>query len=423
MKSSLVTILLAGSLTLSGLVSWAEGNPGAAVPDNYIIQLQPGANPAAVAARHGVAPKFMYDAAINGFAGFVPPGILRQLQADPEVTMIVPDREVTAIGKPTGGGTTTGQVLPLGVKRVTGGNLYDGSGVGIAIIDTGIDLASAHLNVAGASFSAFSATAQDDNGHGTHVSGIAAAMNNSIGVVGVAAGATVYAVKVLDRSGSGSDASIIAGLNWVAQQVAAGQPIKVANMSLGRPGTAGDNQSLHDAINAVIDKGVIVVVAAGNDCGTTVAAQIPAAYDEVLAVASTTAGQGSSAYKGFPGIPADTASYFTTDGLIGGRQVDVSAPGEDQENVSRAGFLSSVGILSLKVGGGTTRMSGTSMASPHVAGIAALYAKANPAALAATIKSGIIGSGNADGWGSMPRDGVTTCYSFDGAREGIAVAY
>jgi len=419
MSNHLSSLILIGTLTLSGLTALAQGNAGAVVPGNYIVELRPGAGPAAVAARHGLAPTFVYGAAINGFAGFVPPGILRRLQADPDVAAIVPDREVAAIGKPTGGGTTTGEVLPAGVNRVTRGNAYDGTGIGIAIVDTGADLANADLNIAGTRFSAVSATAMDDNGHGTHVAGIAAAIRNSVGVVGVAPGATIYPVKVLDRSGSGTDSSIIAGLNWIVEQVNAGQKIKVANMSLGRPGTVGDNITLQAAIQNVIKAGVVVVVSAGNDCGTTVAATIPAAYPEVIAVGSTTAVQGKSGIKTFAGVTADTASYFTTDGLPGGRQVDVSAPGEDQEDVSRAGFLTSVGILSLKPGGGTIRMSGTSMASPHVAGIAALIAGANPGATASSLKSAVLGS--VDGAGALPNSGVTDCYTFDEVREGIAV--
>ena len=121
MRTHLSSLLLIGSLTLSGLTALAQGNSGGVVPDNYIVELRPGAVPAAVAARHGLAPNFVYDAAINGFAGFVPPGILRQLQADPEVAVIVPDREVFAIAKPpSGGGTTTRQpqVIPAGVQRI-----------------------------------------------------------------------------------------------------------------------------------------------------------------------------------------------------------------------------------------------------------------------------------------------------------------
>jgi len=182
-------------------------------------------------------------------------------------------------------------------------------------------------------------------------------------------------------------------------------------MSLGRPVSSDDN-AMHTAIQNVVAKGITVVVAAGNDCGSEISGQVPAGFSEVIAVASTTAKDGTKNRFGY-GIGADTASYFTSDGA----GVPISAPGEDQENVSNGYFISSVGILSTRLGGGTTRMSGTSMASPHAAGVAALLYQQSGSLSPLQVRSKIV-AGASNG-GSAPKDSPTTCYSPDGVREGV----
>ena len=396
--------------------------PAAAIPDRYIIQLVAGADAGSVAAGHGVLPQFLYQHAVRGFAGTVPPGRLAALRADSRVLHVIPDRRVTAIGKPTGGKDSGGatEIVPEGVKRIGAAPEsvgYTGSDVGVAVLDTGVDFNHGDLKTAVNAFTAFGVSAQDNNGHGTHVAGIIAASRNGRDVVGVAPNATIYAVKVLDASGSGSDAAVTAGIDWVYENAPRVSPrIRVVNMSLGRAGSIEDNPVLHAAIIRLRNSGITVVVAAGNDPSLEISQQVPSAYPEVLAIASTTAKDGTNQSRFFSGvIKADTASYFTSDG----RNVTVSAPGEDQSNITKAGFIQSVGILSTKLGGGTTRMSGTSMAAPHVAGVAALIHQKLPGFAPNDLQNLISGSASNH---SAPFDSPTSSYSFDGVREGVVDA-
>jgi subtilisin len=346
------------------------------------------------------------------------------LERHPDVLSVVPDREVEKLGKPTSSGlATAAQVVPAGVTRIgaqPGAVAFKGHGVGVAIVDTGIDFKHFDLNVADTCFTGY-ASCQDDEGHGTHVAGIVAAANNAIDVVGVAPEATLYAVKVLDRRGRGTDSTIMAGLDWIADHATTVSPaIRVVNMSLGRPGALNDNPALRGSVRAVVLAGVTVVVAAGNDSSLEVSDQVPATYPEVIAVASTTATAGSSACAGHPSpVMGGTASYFTSDGAfdsLTGIGVSVSAPGEDREDINQSCFLKSVGILSTRLGGGTVRMSGTSMAAPHVTGVVALMAEQSAVTPDDARRRLRLG---ADAVDVDPLDSPAGGYSFDGEREGI----
>ena len=219
-----------------------------------------------------------------------------------------------------------------------------GEGVIIAILDTGADSDHPDLVanlVAGAYWPAYSTSPEDDNGHGTHVSGIAAGVANNGGIFGVAPRAKIMPVKVLNAAASGSFTAISNGIIWAADHDA-----KVINMSLGG---ATYSQVQHDAVIYAYNLGVVIICAAGNSGDSTV--MYPASFAEVIAVAATDSN--------------DYWAYFSTYG----DWVDVSAPGMDI--ISSYPWYTIYGLYE--------NMDGTSQASPHVAGLAALIRKLRPA--------------------------------------------
>jgi len=216
------------------------------------------------------------------------------------------------------------------------------------------------------------------------------------------------------------------GLKWVLDNHAlAWPPITVVNMSLGRPGSLDDNPPLRSLVCLLHDAGVAVVVAAKNDPFSEVSQHVPATYPEVIAVASTTAKAGSNQCRRVSFVAeADTASYFTTDGEFDdetnaepGIGVTVSAPDERLENINKGCRLTSQGILSTQLGGGTTRKSGTSMAAPHVAGIVARLVQQGQSDVEAI--RGILRT-SADMIGEAPKYSPSTAYTSDGEQEGVA---
>jgi len=216
----------------------AEAARQRVVPDQYIVTLQPGVQPVEkarrVAAEDGAAVRHVYGAAVRGFSARLTPARLKRLQADPQVASIVPDTIVSiqAQGNPTG--IRRAEADRNGLADIgTGTNPI---AVDVAIIDTGIDLDHPDLNVVGGKNCVPGATSYDDaQGHGTHVAGTVAARDNTIGVVGVAPGARLWAVRVLGPTGQGTLSDVICGVDWVTLNH---HVIEVANMSLGGPGAA-----------------------------------------------------------------------------------------------------------------------------------------------------------------------------------------
>lgn len=294
---------------------------------------------AAKAAQGNGQLKHTYANSIRGFAIAAPAQAVARIRANnPNIKYCEQDQVVKIVqrGKPSkGGGDTSGpaQVVPWGIQRVGTVN-YTGSGRAF-VIDTGIDYDHPDLRVNTSLSRSFTRekNGDDGNGHGTHVAGTIAAVNNSVGVVGVAAGAQVVAVKVLTRSGSGSNSGVIAGVDYVAGVANAND---VANMSLG----GGVSTALDDAVKAAAaGSGAPFVLAAGNE-------------SQNANNSSPARANGPNVYTVSAFANGDSWASFSN---YGNPPVDWAEPG--------------VSIGSTYKDGGYATLSGTSMAAPHLAGI------------------------------------------------------
>lgn len=331
-----------------------------AVGSEVIIVLAAGEDPQAAAEAMGVDVTHIYTHVFNGFAGIVrePTADASQARAarkrQPKTKQIALDGPVAA----------ESQIIPTGVSRA-GVPHQDGAShldivspidADIAIIDSGIAQLP-DLNVQGGHSCVGDSNAwQDDNGHGSSVAGIAAAIDNDVGVVGVAPGARLWAVKVLDKTGGGSFSDVICGLDWVAANA---NVIDVANLSLSGQQKRGSctDQPLHIAVCAVVNAGVQVVVAAGNQ-GTNADQRVPASYPEVITVS------GIADSDGKPGGLGPKPCFAARDDMFlnftnYGPSVDIAAPGACIVSYDQYGSLGAE--------------SGTSEAAPHVAGAIANY--------------------------------------------------
>lgn len=331
-------------------------------PGGYTANL---ARAAEIAASLGVTPTHTYGAALFGFAASVPEGRLTALQNDPRVAYVEADGQMSVVA----------QTLPWGIDKIdadiSSTRAGDGAGtianVNVYIIDTGVDVGHTDLSVVGhVNFASGPNT--DCHGHGTHVAGTVAAKDNTADVVGVAPGAPVTGVKVLGCGGTGSNSNVIKGIDWVTAN--AKKPA-IANMSLG----GGAAQAVDDAVKNSANSGVFYAVAAGND-GADACNYSPAragTHNGVTTTAATDSNDNEASWSNY------------------GSCVDIWAPG--------------VSILSTRKGGGTTTMSGTSMASPHVGGGGALYLSSNTGASAATVESALKSA--ATNTGKLSKDGRT----------------
>jgi subtilisin len=349
----------------------------------YVVVLKGSAGSAEVVARRhagrfGASVTHVYRNALSGYSATLSPGRVAALRADPGVAAVVPDRTLRI----------QAQTMPTGINRIDGelSSTVSGNGSGdvnvdVAIIDTGIG-PNSDLNIVGGTNCVGGSSFNDDNGHGTHVAGTVAARDNVDGVVGVAPGARLYAVKVLNAQGSGSISQIICGIDWVTARAGT---IEVANMSLGGQsffgsfsGCSSSFDPMHPAICRSVQAGVSYAVSAGNSAANA-NNFIPATYNEVITVSAL------ADFNGQPGGGAAATCRADQDDTFAdfsnfGADVDLIAPG--------------VCIISSAPNGGLVTFSGTSMASPHVAGAAALYKSTHPMATPAQVKSALQAAGN-----------------------------
>jgi subtilisin family serine protease len=396
--------LLATLVLVAGTTS-VQGAAPEAAPTRWIVTLRAGTDVngfVAPAERQlGFRATHVYQRVARGFAATLTTSQRRGLLRDPRVASIRADRSFELAD----------QTLPPGVARVQAdvSAIADIDGTDqrvnadIAIIDTGIQRNHPDLNVVGGYNCVTSDRSDwdDDNGHGTHVAGIAAAKDNGFGVVGVAPGARLWAVRVFPPHGISWESWIVCGLEWVAAQRDAADPdgarIESVNMSLrgsgGDDGRCGaENQDLmHRAVCDAVAAGVTVVVAAGNDARDA-RYWTPAAYDEVITVSAI------GDFNGRPGggasNPCGTASRDDSFATFSnyGADVDLTAPG--------------VCVLSTFRGSSYSRISGTSMAAPHVAGGAALYKAFRPTARPSEVRGALLASGLRDWLTGSDRDAV-----------------
>ncbi len=391
------TVLTLGATTLTAYATQAAPL-AAGTPAPYVVVLNDSADAAALAPvqadRFGFDVGHVYTAALQGYSATMTPAVAAALEASPTVRWVQKDVAVKTDAQttPTGIDRANADLSPT--AKINGAD--ERVNVDVAVIDTGADLTHPDLNIykAGAKNCSIGAiNANDMHGHGTHVSGTIGAIDNGSGVVGMAPGARIWPVKVLTDAGTGLNSDVICGIDYVTANAS---KIEVANMSLGGDGADDqncgntNNDAMHKAICKSVAAGITYVVAAGND-SEDAKNSTPAAYDEVITVSAL------ADFNGKPGGGAASTCRSDVDDTFAdfsnyGADVDIIAPG--------------VCILSTWMLGGYKTISGTSMASPHVAGGAALYKANNPGASPAAVKAALQNAGTLD-WNNAD-DGDST---------------
>lgn len=352
-------LLLFSSISFS---TYAAYDPDV-IPGQYIVNLGNNQVPEVVASSYHIKPRYIYRHAMNGFSASIPQNVLDQLAKDLRVAKVEPvkivrSNEIKEFAVTWGLDRVDQRTLPMDGLYNYG---QDGTGVTAYVIDTGIRYDHQEFGTrATFGYDAFGGTGSDCNGHGTHVSG-------TIGgtTYGVAKNVKLKAVRVLDCSGSGSTSGVIAGIDWVIANRALPA---TANLSLG---TSSISVALDTAVQNLINAGVATVIAAGNSNQDACSAS-PARVPMAITIGSTD--------------KTDTKSSFSNFGNC----VDWFAPGEGIESAWISGAID------------VRALSGTSMASPHTAGAAALYLQTRPAstplevreALFALTSKGIIAGTN-----------------------------
>ncbi|WP_309492823.1 S8 family serine peptidase [Candidatus Hecatella orcuttiae] len=351
----MVTMLMLAGLLVVGTGVAAKTNPAEKIQVIVVFKDRP--DPAFIR-QHGGNIKYTYDV-IPGIAALLPQKAVDALEKNPKIAYV--ERDIVVGRPPWAGGGEKEQppeTLEWGVDRIDADLVWDtdgdlvadeganmGSGIKVAVLDTGIDKDHPDLqeNIKGGVNFVSKPWWKDpdpnkwddDNGHGTYVAGIIAAVENEIGVIGSAPKAWLYGVKVLDRTGSGYVSDVIAGIDWSVDN-----GMHVISMSLG---SSSDSQALHDACDNAYAAGLVLVAAAGNSGdgdGSTNEVLYPAKYSSVIAVAATD--------------KDDSTPTWSSEG----EEVELAAPGVDVRSTWKDGSYET--------------HSGTSAATPHVSGTIAL---------------------------------------------------
>ena len=441
LASFVMLLLLAGAAI-------ADAQPAASVgsrplpqiiPGQFIVELHPGESQDALIRAHGLVTSQRWQL-VNAFVAHMPEAAANQLRADARVKRVAPDVVITAFPKPPGGGGGKGggkpggsvppgpcpdptaaksvaAIVPTGVQRIgaTAAPTGDATGVNVAIIDTGIDDCHPDLRVLGGTNIVDSTKSpRDDNGHGTHVAGIVGALANGYGVVGVAPGAALWAVKVLDASGSGALSNIVGALDWAARN-----HMQVANLSLGAQdlwcalfGLCGEGTEC-TAISNAVARGITVVVAAGNSADEALF-YTPANCRDSLTVSAfvdldgAVGGSGSVTINGQTEFDDTFAQSFSNhsefiwdvngDGTIGVGDhpvIDFMAPGVSIVSTLPTYTVTLTTQYGLPLNYGS--LSGTSMATPHVAGAVTRYLAAHPGTSPDSVRQALLQIGECPG--------------------------
>jgi subtilisin family serine protease len=381
---------------LAVLVAWVPAAAvGGATPGRYIVVLDPSAiDPGRIgtqlSSRFGGQLGFVYSRALRGFSVQLDQDRAAALAAVPGVRYVVPDGSVSANSSPTPNPDQS-QIVPFPLQRIDAdkSSTASGDGVGqvnvnVAILDSGIDVGHHDLNVAGGINCANPQSKPSDYGdafgHGTMVAGVVAAKDNSIGVVGVAPGARLWAVRVLNDKGNGVDSNILCGIDWVTATRTDADPsndIAVANMSLGGAAKVPDDghcgttakkiDPIHQAICASVAAGVTYVASAGNESDDIQAHQ-PADYDEVLTATAIGDTDGRPGGVG----PASPCIASQIDDAPAGFSNFATLAGDVAHTVAAPGVCVASTYGDAKIENGVGSASGTSFAAPMVTGTVAL---------------------------------------------------
>lgn len=370
----------------------------ALLPDQYIVILKKSPTQekdrADILKKYGIASIYQYTSGRSGFAVKLDTKKRDALKNDPRIDTVTQDSYISIFETTSTAGLVTStvatssrtvvlppkpaplpvagqQLVPNGIARILGqSSEYKGTGIGVAVLDTGVDLTHPDLKgrvVANVSCVKSSQTGNDEHGHGTHVAGIIAANDNTVGVVGIAPQARIIAVKVLDAKGIGTASSVLCGIDWI-QGRAIQYNIKVANMGFGGIGqgdtTCGttNHDPLHQALCQSTQAGMTYVAAAGNE-STDTSSIIPATYGDTLITVSAFIDT-----DGFPSEKGNPTNFGNDDTFANfsnfGTSVAIGAPGVDIVSTGKKGTYYAA--------------HGTSMAAAYVTGMLALYFQSHP---------------------------------------------